>query len=100
MQVWAAASTGRADIPDELAFGDRDAGPDTRRKPVQMSISAKISPIVLEIDGLSVAAVPTSLHNDAVTDRPHRRAALGRKVNALMGQVRFQNRMKTRLIKM
>jgi len=48
------------------------------------------------VDRLAVAAIPPRLSDNTIANRTNRSAPLGGEINAGMGQVGFQNRMKSR----
>ncbi len=89
MEMWTGSSTGRADVANNLAFEYLDAGADPGGKIIEVSVAARISGVMLDVDRFAVSAVPTCFGDYTVANRPDRRASLSSKIYSRVREIRF-----------
>src|SRR5690348_13291213 len=93
MEVRPGSSAGRAYVADDLAFRNRCACSNTVCKSIEVPISGRIGRVMLNIDRLAIAAVPSGCGYNPVANGAHRCSALSGEVYAGMRHVNFQDRI-------
>src|SRR5258706_14112580 len=97
MKVGTCGATGRTNKADNLSFGDCYSWMNSIGEAIEMSITAHVGRIMLDVNGFAVATAPTGLGNDSVPHGANRSATLGSKIATGVGQIGFQDRVKTGL---
>src|ERR1051325_4377980 len=91
MQVWARGWAGRPDLADHRAGGDRSRL--ARLDPPQVRVTRHHAAAVIDIDDVSIAAVPTAERHYTVTRCDHRCARVTAEVSAAVKAARMADRI-------
>jgi hypothetical protein len=84
VQMGSGGSTGGADIADDAALFDTDAGANTPREFFEMRIRGFVLFIVADANVIAVRAIILRNFNDPVTGSVNRRAPRGCEINAFV----------------